>query len=239
MPVLTRQDQGSDLPIVLDATTAEIKQLTSFLDGSIQVPEIRRHLWRSWGLCPRHSWMAAVVECELRWRPFGTSILYQDLTSRAGELLGNHLRSRAGRVRHLKARAACYTCDYVAICGGLTDPRAEAQRARANRRERFNAAALQSRSEWLPRSCPACLGGRGPTCRLHLLGDHESDPAPVAAALGELAARIEIYSRSLTWKGPIASPADESSWIEALGWFSGWAFLAAATGTTAAEPPAG
>lgn len=214
-------------PPSLDANTGEIKELLSFLDGSIQVPEVRHHLWRSWGLCPRHSWLSAVVEYELRYRPFGTAILYADLTSRAATVLSNPLRPRAVRVRQLRSRGACYTCDYLSIYRDRSEPRLEAQRDRANDRERFSGAVADSRAEWLPRSCPDCTGGGGPVCRMHLLEGSQPPLGPTAEALNDLAGRLERYFRSLTWQGPAASPADQSSWIEALGWFSGRTYVEA------------
>ena len=48
----------------LDATPSEVRGLRSFIDGMIMIPDVRRHLHKSWGLCPRHAWLEAVVESE-------------------------------------------------------------------------------------------------------------------------------------------------------------------------------
>lgn len=207
----------------LDAGHQEIKELLSFLGGSIQVPEVRHHLWRGWGFCPRHAWISAVVECELRARPFGTTILYADLVARAACLLGAAYLPRAVRVRRLRARADCFTCQYLRIAP-VPDPRSRDRTSRVNRREAVRRLLRDSRSEWEPRSCPECLGGDGPTCRLHLLGGTAASLPGVAAALDELAGRLQVLTGSMTWKGPIAPPADRASWIEALGWFAGWSY---------------
>jgi hypothetical protein len=213
--------------IDLEADNLEVREFVSFLDGSIQIPEIRHHLWRSWGFCPRHTWLHAVAECELRGgRPFVTTILYRDLTTRAVAALSSwHFRERARR-RLLRSRDTCFTCDYLALRAD-EDPLFESRTKRVNQRKRVTQLVVASRSQWHFRSCPACLGGSGPLCRPHLLAGVECSLDEVADDLNELSQRLTNLYRSMTWKGPIAVPADSSSWIEALGWFAGWAYPAA------------
>lgn len=217
---------GLDRPI-LAASHQEVKELLGFLGGSIQVPEVRHHLWRSWGFCPRHTWICAVVECELRARPFGTTILYEDLVTRAACLLGASYLPRAVRLRLLRARADCYTCTYARIAH-TADPRYAREVARVNRRAAFCRSVREARPEWAARSCPDCLGGDGPVCRVHLSATSAAALGEVAVALDDLAGRLHTLARSMTWQGPAATPADRASWIEALGWFAGWAYPARA-----------
>lgn len=216
-------EQPSDEAAVIAATHQEVKYLTSFIDGEIQVPEVRHHLHESWGLCARHAWIESVAECELRARPFGTSILYRDLTSRAADSLARRPVPVVTRLRRLRSHATCLTCDYLDIAK-MTDHSLDAQVARVNARRRFTQLLRQSEHEWRAASCPACLGGHGPLCRPHLLAGGAEPGLEVPNALEELAQRLAVFVRSMTWLGPMATPTVKSSWIEAIGWFAGWDF---------------
>jgi hypothetical protein len=201
----------------------EVKQLYEFLDGAIMVPDIRHHLWRSWGFCPRHTWAHATVELELGFGdPFSVGILYEDLAERAARLLQSHRRP-SSILRHLRTRDACFTCRYLAI-STRDDPRYLRHHRRANRRERTRRLISGSRTIWEQRSCPQCRDGHGPTCRLHLLEGAPQAGRDLGHDLAELAGRLQRLYRSFTWQGPTASPEDHASWIEALGWFAGWDF---------------
>lgn len=263
--------------VVIDATDAEVKQLAAFVDGSIMVPEIRHHLWRSWGFCSRHTWLHAVVECELRARPFGTAILYHDLTWRAARTIAGRARPRSWRIRRLASKDTCFTCDYLELSrvgagstgqpgdggagqaaypaypsggegqtaypgsgegqtahpGGLTPATGappnpvRTPTERVNARLRTTSFLAATRSEWEMRTCPKCLGGSGPMCRPHILAGEEAPLDQTALTLAELANRLGTYYRSCTWHGPTATPRDSASWVEALGWFAGWAYPAA------------
>ncbi|MDR0360227.1 MAG: hypothetical protein LBJ87_12305, partial [bacterium] len=107
------------LPAAVDLTvsTAETKQLWWFLDGAIMNVGTRHHLWASWGLCPRHSWIHAVMEIENRGgRPFSTSILLEDLLERAIRSLRRTARLpwKVARSR-LKAHRECFTRGYQGL----------------------------------------------------------------------------------------------------------------------------
>ncbi len=196
------------------------------------IPDVRRHLHKSWGLCPRHAWLEAVVESELRTRPHGTALLYDDLLGRALTQLTSGL-ARTSSLRRLRAHASCYTCDY--LLHAPTDPPDTATTnsgptARVNRRHTVRALVVTSRPEWEPTSCPVCLGGNGPICRPHLLEGIDAPLEPIGAALRDVSARLALYVRSMAWGGPIPSAAERASWVEALGWFAGWAYPAALVG---------
>ncbi len=64
---------------------AEVGQLHRFLKDPGAVS--RRDILRGWGLCPRHTWAAAVVECELDWRTRAVGTLSRELLSRALQVL--------------------------------------------------------------------------------------------------------------------------------------------------------
>lgn len=179
----------------LDLTVAEVKQLYEFLDGAIMVPDVRYHLWRSWGFCPRHTWAHATVELELGMRdPFSVSLLYEDLTERAAGLLQSRRRSPF-ILRRLRTGDTCFTCDYVAI-SRRADPRYRRHHTCANRRQRTRHLLAKSRAIWEERSCPLCHGGQGLPCRLHLL----AGAAPLSRDLGrdldELTQRLHRLHRS-------------------------------------------
>lgn len=210
---------------VLRVGDAEVKDLASFIDGAAQVPDVRARLRRSWGFCGRHTWLLAVVECELRRRPFGTSVLYEDLTARAAAAL-SRARARAWpRSLVLRAGNDCSTCDFVSMTAahGLPpDPARAARVDRVARQRRFSSLVLAARAGWEERSCPRCLGGNGPVCRPHLLAGERVDIEAVGNRLADVADRLGAFVRSMAWQGPVADEATASSWIEALGWFAGW-----------------
>ncbi|MBC7293124.1 MAG: hypothetical protein H5T84_03260 [Thermoleophilia bacterium] len=206
-----------------DASIAEVKQLLSFLDGAVIVPDARHHLWRSWGFCPRHTWLLAVVECELRLRPMGTAIIYEDLAKRASTVLTNWALPRPARLQQLRPRAACLTCEHVKI--GRDDPAWNHPTQVVNRRRRFLEQVRSTQAEWEPHTCPVCAGGKGPVCRIHLLEGAHAPLGQTGKALSDLAKRLRSYYRSLTWQGPRASPRDQASWVEVLGWFAGWRYV--------------
>ena len=209
----------------LDLSPAEIRQLHSFLDGSIMSPFVRHRLWHSWGFCPRHTWAFGSCDIDIRsTRPFSVGILYEDLAGRAARVLSAH-RPLAWRLRQLESRDVCFTCDYLEIArSGSFEPYVFELQVRANRRERTRRQLAESRPVWEKQVCPVCLGGDGVTCRPHLLAGAGRPVRAVAAYLADLTERLGAMQDSFTWRGPVATPEQKASWVEALGWFGGWEF---------------
>lgn len=208
-------------PAPLDATKAEVRALLSVLDGSIQVPAVRRRLRQSWGLCSRHTWLLAATEIELRGGvPFTTAVLYEDLLQRAARVLGRRLVTVSWRIGSLRSQAACIACD-GSKATPTWDPAAEAETERVNRRARTTADFRATAPGWRRRSCPRCLGGLGPLCRPHLLAGEPVALDRLTDELERLALRLRRERRSI-WV-PTAD-ARLSSWVEALSWFAGWWF---------------
>jgi hypothetical protein len=210
----------------LDFSAAEIRQLWSFLDGSIMALDTRQHLWRSWGLCPRHAWGYAVAEVEVHGgHPFSTGILYADLTRRAARVVGRRLAPWPLVRSRLRDREACFTCDYLAMTheGSEHEGREqdEAMARRVNERTRTEAIFDQLGEVALDRACPFCLNGHGLTCRLHLM-EQDNPPDRLADELWALARRLRALVGSLTTRRTTVGPLEAASWIEALGWFGGW-----------------
>lgn len=83
-----------------------------FCDGAIMDGGTREHLWRSWGLCPRHAWLYFRAENELKYQPLGNAVLFEDLTGRVVSRLRSHRGERHKR-HALATRDTCLTCDYV------------------------------------------------------------------------------------------------------------------------------
>jgi hypothetical protein len=214
----------------LDFTPAEVKQLWWFNDGSIMEPETRHHLWRSWGLCPRHAWGYAVVENEVRrGRPFSTAILYADLSERAARLAGRRLASWRRTASQLAPHDYCFTCDYLGVLsnGELTVDREQwvAMTPLVNRRKRTGELIAAAAELWETLACPSCLGGTGLVCRPHLIAGAEPDRG-LAGALRHLSRRLERFVDSMTALKTAVTPRERASWIEALGWFTGWDYPA-------------
>ena len=92
---------------------------------------------------------------------------------------------------------------------------------------------------WRTGVCPDCRVRPGTTtgsipdadavlllCRAHLLGRGRTDDALLAAVaqrLDEVRTRLGRLNASMTVDGAPATAADDASWIEALGFFAGWA----------------
>lgn len=201
----------------IDLSGVEVKQLWFDLSGSsVMDASIRRRMVRSWGPCPRHAWAQAIVEIELRGGvPFTIAILYADLVGRAvGAIRTDDVRQA------LLPRDVCVTCDYCRFAD--LDPAFEQRTKRANERQRTRALLAASQRQWQPAICPACQPGRtGPPCRPHLIAGADL-PDELPTHLEQLQARLQHFQKSMTWHGPVATPADRASWVEALGFFAGW-----------------
>jgi len=204
----------------LKLTPAEVKQLSWFLDGAIMDPDSRRRLRRYWGLCPRHGWGLAIVECESRGGAvFVTTLLYEDLTRLAARAVRGRFLTRASRARRLQVEGSCPTCEYAAFAHD--DPAWIARTRTLNQLGRFSELFRASRPEVDWRSCPLCLGGTGLMCRRHLLtGAAPREDLP--EGLCELAGRLHALRKSMTADGRPADARQRAAWIEVLGWFCGW-----------------
>ena len=204
----------------LDLRPSEVKEMWWFFDGSVNVVEVRHHLWRSWGFCSRHAWAFALAAAELRAGLLQPAVLYEDLVGRAAAAV-RRARTEAGVLKALSARDSCFTCDYCAR--SEDDPHFSEKTQQVNLREESTALVVESAPVWRPRSCPQCLGGQGIPCRPHLLSGDVRPPSDLAERLSALAGRMHVFRRSLLWRGPSASEQERASWVEVLGFFAGWA----------------
>lgn len=217
-------------------SVAEARQRWWFLDGAMMAPDTHRHLWQSWGFCPRHTWLHAVVELQLRGGiPCATSILYGDLTRRAMRATRRSATLPRGvLLGRLRPRAPCFTCEYVALA---TDDRSGRElQARANRLDRVRERLEAVREQWEARSCPLCLGGKGLVCRQHLLLGAEP-PRGLPDELSRLDDRLDAFVRSMTWRGTPVEALVQASWVEALRWFAGWDYPAKLLPESDRRPP--
>lgn len=221
----------------LDATPAEVEHLLELMGGELDLVLLRGRIWASWGFCPRHDWLNAVVECELHGQPLSTAVLCEELIGRAAAQLALKWASRRTRTVGLRSSAGCLACDEVEH--GATS-------RRASRRvvERVNARLVTvglltaSREAWAPRSCPLCLGGNGPMCRPHMLTAPKGlDLGAVADELVQIGVRLRSLVRSMSWHGGEADAASSASWVEAVGWLDGWSYPAATLDQPRPEGP--
>lgn len=199
----------------LDLTRVEVAQLWWFADGAIMDRGTRLRLRRDGGLCPRHAWAYFVCDCELRWRPLGTAILYEDLLSQTLRALSRWPHSTR---RLARAGSSCLTCEYVGNRASV--PGFERETERANLRERSTAFVAGCAPTWGPRVCPACdVGGRGVPCRTHV---ERTQVTSVVDQLTHTLRRLSTCVRSMTFDGPPRRPDSDAALVETLGWFAGW-----------------
>lgn len=180
----------------LDTSLAEVKQLSSPMDGAVTESAIGHQLWKNRGLCARHNWLYAVVESDLRYRPFQCTILYEDLIKRAAQLVETRIKPNKFMLHALGLTAPCYTCEYLKIAH--PDQRLQKSTVTVNQREKISEIVSWARPEWEPRSCPECLGGHGPPCRSHLLGASKTPNNQIRRALEDTVTRLGNYLQSMT-----------------------------------------
>lgn len=240
-------------PLVL--SVEEVRQLWSFVHGDIMDGAMRRGLRESLGLCPRHAWGHAVVEIEL-WhagagrrgghQPFDVAILHEDLLQHAAEEIVRPLSWRHRDLARVPVSTRpCRICQElgghqpVGPRMGYANSNSQALTVEANSLEFTVPWFRQTRDLWLPVACPACTGSgeADPVllCRRHLL-DHGGIPREtgqaIAARLLEIRARLLRLIESMTDRGEPATAKQDASWVEALGWFAGWALPVYLSGET-------
>lgn len=232
-------------------TVEEVRLLWSFVHGDIMEPGIRVQLRSSLGLCPRHTWAYAIVEIEL-WQtgagvraghqPFDVTVLYEDLLDHvAGRL------SRPATLFHPHPESVLKPTGPCRLCADLAQPGPSGKRlgyAASNSEELAREAneltwtrrwCTETWPVWRSRVCPMCDDPHAPgdreadrsalMCRIHLLRparESETLRRDVAARLLDLRDRMHRLNSSMTQGGGVATPADDSSWIETLGFFAGW-----------------
>ena len=205
------------------ATLAEISQLWWFADGAIMDAGTRTHLHRSWGLCTRHAWMYFRVETQLRYHPLGNAVLMADLVSRAAHLVASPHSTRHKRAT-LESTESCFTCDYIAASPAGVD-RFSAQLNEVNRGSQTADWCREAQHVWQSRMCSACAPrsdvAGAVSCRMHMLTG-ESSPDAARDYLAQLAERLTVCQKSLTFDGPARTPDSDAALVEGLGWCAGW-----------------
>lgn len=232
----------------LDLSAEEVRQLWSFIHGDIMDGSMRRLLRAALGLCPRHAWAYAVVEVEL-WQagagargghqPFDVTILYEDLLEHVADGL-----DRKGSLLHrhpddvLVPVGPCRICADMASPGlpglrmGYANSNTEALTVEANTLVHTTTWCLETVGLWRDRVCPDCdphvpEGSGDPVllCCFHLASRR---PVPeelrhaVASRLREIRSRMRHLTDSMTDHGLPAGAAENTSWIEAMGFFASW-----------------
>jgi hypothetical protein len=189
-------------------------------------------------------------------QPFDVAVLYEGLLDHVANAL-----DKTGRVLHRDHRSAligkgtCYICDLLSQEGvpglnrmptGYAGSRSADLAAEANQLTYTTAWCRETRPLWHQKVCTACAAGiedgsledaaGSPTlCRQHLLAADTLTPESkqrIVADLRDTAARLRNLAQSMTKDGRPARPQDDSSWIEALGWFAGWGLPLALTAST-------
>jgi hypothetical protein len=183
-------------------------------------------------------------------QPFDVCVLYEDLLEHvAAALRAHHAPWRHDLRPLITATDSCRICDALKTTGvksglpGLGGLDRHSLATEANATTWTAAWCRETQSVWRPRICPVCLvrSARVPVptgypspdqppestefcCRLHL-AELPLNPATgcrVGARLDEVRARTRRLLTSMTQLGAAATPDENASWIEALGWFAGW-----------------
>jgi hypothetical protein len=244
----------------LALSVEEVRQLWSFIHGDIMDGSMRRLLRASLGFCPRHTWAYAVVEIEL-WQagagargghqPFDVTVLYEDLLDHVADGID---RKTSLLQRHpddvLLPVGPCRICEDMAspdlpgLRMGYANSNTEALTVEANGLAHTTAWCRETLPLWRDRACPDCepgtaegAGNPALLCRFHLAARR---PLPeqlrhaVASRLREIRGRMRHLTQSMTDYGAPVGSEENTSWIEALGFFAGWAlplYLAADAGS--------
>ena len=232
-------------------TVEEVRLLWAFVHGDIMDGGIRVQLRDSLGLCPRHTWAYAVVEIEL-WQtgagvraghqPFDVTVLYGDLL---GHVAAGLTRPATPFRRHpesiLTPSGRCRVCVELAPSGysgmrlGYAASNSAALTDEANLYTWTRQWCVETVPIWRSLVCPVCDAGPRRMgrmvdeprllCRTHLRGLGQLSAAlreDVAARLRELQQRMRRLNASMTQIGAPATPQDDASWVETLGFFAGW-----------------
>jgi hypothetical protein len=247
----------------LELSVEEVRQLWSFIHGDIMDGSMRRLLRASLGLCPRHTWAYAVVEIELwqagagargGYQPFDVTVLYEDLLDHVADGLD---RKTSLLHRHpddvLLPVGPCRICEDMAspklpgLRMGYANSNTKALTVEANGLAHTSVWCRETRPLWRDRVCPGCdpdrVEGAGDPvllCRFHL-ADRRPLPEPlrrgVASRLREVRGRMRHLTESMTDYGAPVGSEENTSWIEAIGFFAGWGLpLYLAAGATEAGP---
>jgi hypothetical protein len=247
----------------LALSVEEVRQLWSFIHGDIMDGSMRRLLRASLGFCPRHTWAYAVVEIEL-WQagagargghqPFDVTVLYEDLLDHVADGID---RKTSLLQRHpddvLLPVGPCRICEDMAspdlpgLRMGYANSNTEALTVEANGLAHTTAWCRETLPLWRNRVCPGCdpdtperAGHPVLLCRFHLAARR---PLPeqlrhaVASRLREVRGRTRHLTESMTDYGAPVGSEENTSWIEAIGFFAGWGLpLYLAAGATEAVP---
>jgi hypothetical protein len=179
-------------------------------------------------------------------QPFDVSVLYEDLLGRVAAGL-----ARPATVLHRHPESVLVPQGSCPICAELVPAEVSGPRlgyaasnsaaltVEANTLEFTARWCVESVGEWGGRVCPDCRTMAGDAmdrerepgddawlCRVHLLArglPPEGLLPRVVEHLVDVRDRLQRLNMSMTVGGAPAVPADDASWIEALGFFAGWA----------------
>jgi hypothetical protein len=231
-PLREAQLRRSPRSAVLPLSNGEVNFLWWFIQGSIMQVDVRRALWRGWGLCQRHALGWLCVEAAFRnGYLHGPAIVYAELMARARDALQRRgplkLRRAAAALR---AQGPCHMCDLG--YGPASPGRAPPARMRTGTDpEPLRAFVAASQGEWMRFVCGRCVGSSVPArCRVHLLDDLERgvsvDLDGQQDMLQAIAFGADRYQASFQWeRRGTETAADRAAFVAAVGWCSGWHML--------------
>lgn len=221
-------------PLTIDAplSPGEVHYLWWFIQGSIMNPEVRRCLWRAWGMCPRHGVGALAAEAAFRHGYLhGPAILYADLMERAARAFRLSGPLAGARLAHrLRSHGPCLMCEMGLgpdSPGFVSGPRLSTRRDLGPLR-RF---AGSVERYWRGMVCGRCARTKGAArCRGHLVQDLERNPAPELARHRALVAWIARHTErfSASFRLDLSgtdTPEGRAALVSAVGWCSGWKVL--------------
>jgi hypothetical protein len=191
-------------------------------------------------------------------QPFDVSILYEDLLDHVAAKLRKPAGLFRHDLRYvLIPHEECRICSSINVAGvsgrdstpmGYAGSTAADLARETNQLTYTTAWCRETWPRWRHALCPRCAADLPNTtnnkklasgnscaslCRLHLLNAPVTTDCAhtVAAHLEGIATRLRRLANSMTKDGRPAAPDDDSSWIEALGWFAGWRVPLILTGT--------
>ncbi len=210
----------------------EVGFLWWFIQGGIMDSEVRAHLHRGWGLCPRHSFAFLAVNAAFCHHYLhGPAVLYADLMTRARDAFALSGPLHETRLQHrLRESGPCHICNQGLgpASAGFASPE---HLVIGRNTDNILGFLRETQPFWMPALCGRCSGtAAAPRCRPHLVEELAEgtlrDLARQRALVENITRHLLNYEQSFRWEfNGTDTLEDRGALVGAVGWCSGWEAL--------------